>query len=230
MLLPLCLLIACQLANHAEQCLVEVFHLSIALSMVGCGSAVLDAEGSTKFLHKGGCEVCPPIAQQIRGHSKNCYEALVKHLHKSWQSGPATPLRGHTPGNAVAVIELVLAYHDVFALEGNELGCTSAIEYEIHIKNSKPFKEPFRRIPPPLLEEVCASLRDMLEVEAICPSQSLWCNVVVLVRKKDGTLHFCVDFRRINARTKKDSYPLARIQEVLESMAGSAHFSSMDFK
>ena len=132
--------------------------------------------------------------------------------------------------NAVAVRELVLAYHDVFMLESNELGCTSAIEHEICIENSEPFKEWFWHIPPPLLEEVHTSLQDMLEAGAICPSQSPWCNVVVLVRKKDGTLHFCVDFRCLNVWMKKDLYPLPRIQEVLESMAGSALFSSMDFK
>ena len=55
-------------------------------------------------------------------------------------------------------------------------------------------------------------------------------NAVVLVWKKDGTLHFCVNFRCLNVWTKKDSYPLPRIQEAFESMAGSAHFSSMDFK
>ena len=110
------------------------------------------------------------------------------------------------------------------------MGCTSPIEHEIHIENSEPFKEQFQHIPPPLLEEVRASLRDMLEAGAICPSQSPWCNAVVLVRKKDGTLSFCVNFRHLNTQMKKDSYPLPRIQEALESMAGSAHFSSMDFK
>ena len=63
-----------------------------------------------------------------------------------------------SPENVVAARELVLAYHDVFALESNELGCTSAIEHEIHIENDKPFKEWFRHIPPPLLEEVRAYL------------------------------------------------------------------------
>ena len=70
----------------------------------------------------------------------------------------------------------------------------------------------------------------MLEAGATHPSQSPWCNMVILVRKKDGTLHFCVDFRCLNTRTKKDSYPLPWIQEALESMVGSVHFSSMDFK
>ena len=94
------------------------------------------------------------------------------------------------PENAVAVRELVLAYHDVFALESNELSCTSVIEHEIRIKNDEPFNEWFQHMPPPLLEEVCASLQDMLEAGAIHLSQSPWCNVVVLVQKKDGTLHF----------------------------------------
>ena len=132
--------------------------------------------------------------------------------------------------NAAVARELVLAYHDVFVLESNELGCTSAIKHEIRIDNSEPFKEWFRLIPPPLLEEVCTSLWDMLDAGAIHLSQSPWCSMVVLVRKKDGTLHFCVDFRCLNAWTKKDLYPLPHIQEALESMAGSAHFSSMDLK
>ena len=125
-----------------------------------------------------------------------------------------------SPENVAVVRKLVPAYHDVFALESNELGCTSAIEHEIHIENSEPFMEWFRHIPQPLLEEVCASLRDMLEAGAIHPSQSPWCNVVVLVWNKDDTLHFCMDFRCLNVCMKKDLYPLPCIQEALESMAG----------
>ena len=97
-------------------------------------------------------------------------------------------LANWSPENAAAVRELVMAYHDVFALESNELGCTSAIEHEICIENDEPFKERFQCIPPPLREEVCASLRDMLEAGVIHLSQSPWCNMVVLVQKKDGTL------------------------------------------
>ena len=92
-----------------------------------------------------------------------------------------------TPRNAATARELLLSYHDAFALEPDELGCTSAIEHKIHLTDEEPFKEWFRHIPPPLLEEVCASLRDMLEAGTIRPSQSPWCNVIVLVRKKDGS-------------------------------------------
>ena len=70
----------------------------------------------------------------------------------------------------------------------------------------------------------------MLESGVIRPSQSVWCNAVVLVHKKDGSLHFCIDFCCLNAHMKKDSYPLPRIQEVLESLVGTGHFSCLDLK
>ena len=70
----------------------------------------------------------------------------------------------------------------------------------------------------------------MLESGTIRPSQSAWCNTVVLVRKKDGSLQFCIDFHHLNACTKKDSYPLPRIQEALESLVGAGHFSCLDLK
>ena len=100
-----------------------------------------------------------------------------------------------TPRNAAITRELLLSYHDAFVLKPDELGCNSTIEHEIHLSDDEPFKEHFRCIPPPLLEEVHASLRDMLEAGTIQPSQSPWCNAMVLVQKKDGSLRFCVDFR-----------------------------------
>ena len=72
-----------------------------------------------------------------------------------------------TACNATIARELLLSYHDAFALEPDELGCTSTIKHEIHLTDEEPFKERFRCIPPPLLEEVRASLRDMLEAGTI---------------------------------------------------------------
>ena len=79
-----------------------------------------------------------------------------------------------------------------------------------------------------MVEEVRNHLKEMLESGAIRPSQSTWCNAMVLVRKKDGDLCFCIDFCHLNAHMKKDSYPLPRIQEALESLVGTIHFSCLD--
>ena len=81
-----------------------------------------------------------------------------------------------------------------------------------------------------MVEEVRNHLRELLESGTIRPSQSTWCNGVMLVRKKDGCLHFCINFRHLNAHMKKDSYPLPRIQEVLESLVDAGHFSCLDLK
>ena len=72
-----------------------------------------------------------------------------------------------SPHNAAIVRELLCFYHNIFVLEPNELGFTSAIKHEICINDDKPFKENFRHIPLPLLEEVHASLRDMLNAGTI---------------------------------------------------------------
>ena len=76
------------------------------------------------------------------------------------------------------------------------------------------------------LDEVRDHLKLMLDAGVIRPSNSPWCNAVVLVRKKDGSLRFCIDFRKLNSLTVKDSHPLPRICETLESLAGAAHYST----
>ena len=125
---------------------------------------------------------------------------------------------------------LLTKYHDIFSLHPAELGCTHSTEHTIKVTDNTPFKEQFRQIAPPMVEEVRNHLREMLESGAIRPSESTWCNAMMLVRKKDGALCFCIDFHCLNAHMKKDSYPLPRIQEALESLVGAGHFSCLDLK
>ena len=89
---------------------------------------------------------------------------------------------------------LLAKYHNVFSLDPAELGCTHSTEHTIKVTNDTQFKERFRWIPPPMVEEVRNHLREILESGAIRPSQSAWCNTVIQVRKKDGSLHFCINF------------------------------------
>ena len=90
--------------------------------------------------------------------------------------------------------QLLAEYHDIFSLDLMELGCTHSTEHIIKVTDDTPFKEHFRQIPAPMVEEVRNHLKEMLELDAIRPSQSAWCNAVVLVRKKDGSLRFCINF------------------------------------
>ena len=125
---------------------------------------------------------------------------------------------------------LLAEYHDLFSWEKNEIRCMKAAEHVIKLKDpdAAPFKERFRRILPPQVDEVREHLKLMLDVGAIWPSNSPWCNAMVLVRKKDGSLRFCIDFRRLNSLTKKDSHPLPRICETLDSLIRVAYFSTFD--
>ena len=110
------------------------------------------------------------------------------------------------------------------------MGHTKVTKHKIVLKDpdTPPFKERFHWIPPPQLDEVREHLKLMLDAVVVRPSNSPWCNAVVLVRKKDGSLCFCIDFRRLNALTVKDSHPLPCICETLESLAGAAHYSTFD--
>ena len=100
---------------------------------------------------------------------------------------------------------------------------------ELLLEQDEPFKERFRRIALHEVEEVHQHIQEMLDRGAIHPSQSPWCNTVVLVQKKDWTLWFCIDFRCLNACTK-DSYPIPKCLETMESLVGTQYFSTMDLK
>ena len=130
-------------------------------------------------------------------------------------------LKEWPPDLARKAVVLLLEFHHVFSLEPNEIGCTDATEHVIELMKDEPFKERFRHIAPPLVDEVHQHIQEMLDGGTIRPSQSPWCNAMVLVRKKDGSLRFCIDFCCLNARTKKDTYPLPCMQETMESMVST---------
>ncbi|KAK3088701.1 hypothetical protein FSP39_022540 [Pinctada imbricata] len=118
----------------------------------------------------------------------------------------------------------------IFSTGSTDLGNTSLVHHEINLTDNVPFKEPCRRIPPGLFEEVRQSLNEMLSVGAIRPSQSPYSSNVVLVRKKDGALRFCIDFRKLNSKTVKDAYSLPRINDSFDRLIGANYFTKLDLR
>ena len=192
------------------------------IGRVVAANAVPEASYSPELLQKlaqeDGDEQIPLTVEQ---RQELLMQTLMKDrgldILKDWPE--ETVLKAH---------RLLMEFHSAFSLEPGEMGCTDTTEHVIKLTNDEPFKERFRCIAPPLVEEVRKHIQEMLDGGAIRLSQSPWCNAVVLVQKKDGTLRFCIDFRKLNNRTKKDSYPLPRIRESMEAMVGARHFSCVE--
>ena len=149
-------------------------------------------------------ELEPPLT------TEQCQELLMKVLE---ENGSLGKLKGWKEETALKAKWLLMEFHHIFCLEKNEMGCTNATKHVIELlpEQGEPFKERFRRVAPHEVEEVWQHIQEMLDGGAIWPSQSPWCNAIILVQKKDWTLRFCIDFRHLNARTKKDSYPFSQV-------------------
>ncbi len=124
--------------------------------------------------------------------------------------------------------QIFLNHSSLFSLDDLDLGRTNLVKHNIILTDPIPFKEKYRRIPPQLYEEVRQHLQEMLRLGAIRESCSPWASAIVLVRKKNGKLRFCIDLRRLNNRTLKDSYSLPKIEQTLEHLSGSQLYSTLD--
>ena len=117
---------------------------------------------------------------------------------------------------------------DVFVGVDGKVGVTGLTEHTIEVEDSPPIRsQPYRRSPKEK-EELDKTIDGLLKEGKIEPSGSPWAAPVVMVQKKDGTMRFCVDYRKINAVTKKDAYPLPRIDDALDSLGGSNWFHTLD--
>jgi len=123
---------------------------------------------------------------------------------------------------------LLLGFADVIMDADDGLGQTNVLQHTISTGNAAPIRQPPRRAPPYQKETVRELLDGMLRKGIIQPSKSPWASPVVLVKKKDGSTRFCVDYRKLNAVIEKDAYPLPRIDDTLDTLCGSQWFSTLD--
>ena len=112
--------------------------------------------------------------------------------------------------------------------DDDDIGCIEDLQMDIDLSDSTPVQRNYVSIPRPLYQEVKYYIEDLLNKQFITKSWSSYSSPVVCVRKKDGTLRLCVDYRELNRRTTPDLHPIPRIQETLDSLGGNTWFTVLD--
>lgn len=110
----------------------------------------------------------------------------------------------------------------------NELGCTTKAIHDVDVNDAKPIKQHPYRLNPNKLADVRKEVQYMLEHDIIEPSQSNWSSPIVMVPKSDGTTRFCIDYRKVNAVTRSDSFPIPRIEDCIDRVGKAAFVSKID--
>jgi len=156
-----------------------------------------------------GVEIVEKDSSHELGAAENEADATPEYIQKLIDG-----VDDSIPENACIALQSILMKHaDVFSQNENDLGRTDIIMHHIDTGDARPVRQPLRRCPPAHVEAISDHVDNMLKQGSIEPASSPWASNVVLVKKKDGTLRCCIDYRQLNSVTRRDVYPLPRIDE-----------------
>lgn len=154
------------------------------------------------------------LTSQLPMHMQDLYERSITNLDK----------KDHHE-----VFSLLNRFQHVFAKDDFDLGLFNGeITHKINTDEGRPIKQKLRRTPMGFENEEKSYIDQMLEKGIIQPSISEWASPPVLVRKKDGKMRFCIDYRALNKVTTKDAFPIPNIQDCIDTLGGNTFFSSLD--
>lgn len=123
---------------------------------------------------------------------------------------------------------LLLKYQDRFSAHDFDLGCIKGVSHKIDTGDHAPLKQPLRRTILSQMDKEKDCIEKLMKAGIIIPSKSEWASPPLLVKKADGGTRFCIDYRELNKRTIKDSYPLPLIEDCLDVLANNVYFSRCD--
>ena len=235
---------------EAVQKLSDRYHL-IGASTLSCPNK--DGEVSFRLLNPSDTPIILYKGSSIAKFEEVCSEDEIVSLEpesKSDVSSIDAPSQGQSeipkanflsgfkslPSPALSSAEntrlshLLESYSDIFASSSLDLGHTTLIQHQIDTGDAQPIKQAPYRVSQAQRAEIDKHISNMLDQNIISVSTSPWSSPVVLVKKKDGTTRFCIDYRKLNAVTRKDSYPLPRIDDALDALSGSKYFSTLDLQ
>ncbi|KRY42282.1 Retrovirus-related Pol polyprotein from transposon 17.6 [Trichinella spiralis] len=136
--------------------------------------------------------------------------------------------QGSSGKHRTALAAILREFSDVLSTSDEDLVRTNVVRHANHTGDAKPVRCSPRCIPYHQRAQVEALLDEMLRRDVVEPSSCPWASPIVLVRKKDGSCRFCVDYRQLNNLTWKDAHPLLRIDDTLDALAGAQWFSTLD--
>ena len=184
------------------------------------------------------------VGQQLVGEEGEgeVDSAMVRKLEKNMEEGEGEGT--DLPGYLVPMFEkareqlneeqarslrgVLVRFKGVFAKHDMDLGNFSAVKHKIDVGGAKPVHYRPRRTPLAFENEEKEHLEKLLDANIISPGASEWASPTVLVRKRDGTVRYCIDLRGVNKVTIKDKYPLPKISECIDALAGCDYFSCLD--
>ena len=133
-----------------------------------------------------------------------------------------------TTSECATLKALLCEFTDIFASNDFDIGLFRSIQHKIDTGKNLPTKQRIRRTPLGFEKEEEKHLKKMLDSGVIQPSSSEWASAPVLIRKKDGTVRYCIDYRDLNSKTVKDAFPLPLIDQCLDALQGVSFFSTLD--
>ena len=162
--------------------------------------------------------------QSVKAKPNTSESAVPSHLADLYKR----TVEGMNGSQQKQVAHLLNKYSSVFSETDDDIRRTGVLRHKIPTADARPIKQPLRRVPYHMQKEMDEQIDNMLKKDVITPSKSPWASGIVLVKKKDGSKRFCIDYRRLNDVTIKDAYPLPRIDESLDQLAGPCRFSCLD--
>ncbi len=137
-------------------------------------------------------------------------------------------VEGLTPAQCERLAELLSKHIDAFSRDDQDYGYTTAVVHDIPTSEAPPIKQRHRRVPPQIFQEVKRHVQNLVSQGILKESSSPWASPAVIVMKKDGSVRFCCDYRKLNQVTYKDAYPLPRVDESLDALGNAKLFSTLD--
>jgi ribonuclease HI len=164
--------------------------------------------------------------------NKQAEEALEFNIGTQMDPRTVKIGKGTTEKERRAILDLIREFRDVFAWSYDELKAYKGdvIQHAIPlVEGAKPFRQKLRHINPKLAGQIQKELQKMVDAGIIAPIRySSWMSNLVVVRKKNGDIRLCVDFRNLNQASLKDNYPLPNMEHLLQRVTGAGMMSMLD--